>query len=248
MIDPRESVIVKRLASVDRVVGFFSAKGGVGKTMTTALAGCALAARGKRVGILDLDMQGASMHIVLGAPHGLPAEDKGILPVRVAADLTLMSAALFSGERAMALRGEEISHAMRELLAVTQWGRLDYLLFDMPPGIGEEVLDCALLVPRIEAVMVSTPSVLSLSVVERLIGVLAETHIAIPGMIATMTRGDAQAVRTFARKVGVAFCGEIPFESNLEKAIGFPDRLVASDSARALLSALGTMGMSGGTT
>lgn len=245
MMDPRESVIGKRLASVDRILGFFSAKGGVGKTMTTALAGCALAALGKRVGILDLDMQGASTHIVLGAPSGLPSEDKGILPVPVADRLSLMSAAFFSRERGLALRGEDVSHALRELLAVTIWGKLDYLLFDMPPGIGEEVLDCALLVPRIEAVVISTPRVLSLSVVERLIGVLAEIHIAVPGMIATMTRGDAETVRALARKVGVAFCGEVPFDEELEPAIGFPDRLAGSVAARALLAALECVGISG---
>jgi ATP-binding protein involved in chromosome partitioning len=169
----------------------------------------------------------------------------GILPVTVAERLSLMSAALFSRERGLALRGEEVSSALRELLAVTLWGNLDYLLFDMPPGIGEEVLDCALLVPRIEAVVISTPQALSLSVVERLIGVLAEIHIAVPGMIATMTRGDAQAVRALARKVGVPFCGEVPFDPALEEAIGFPDRIAASVAARALLMALECVGIPG---
>ena len=245
MSDPRESVIGKRLASVDRILGFFSAKGGVGKTMTTALAGCALAARGKRVGILDLDIQGASTHIVLGAPRGLRLEDKGILPVSVAQRLTLMSAALFSRERGLALRGEEVSHVLRELLAVTLWGELDYLLFDMPPGIGEEVLDCALLVPRIQAVVISTPQALSLNVVARLVGILSEIRIAMPGMIATMTHGDAEAVRMLARNVGVPFCGEVPFDPALEQATGFPDRLAASHAAAALVTALESVGISG---
>jgi ATP-binding protein involved in chromosome partitioning len=243
MTDPREAVIGKRLLSADRIIGFFSAKGGVGKTVSTALAGCALAAQGRRVGILDLDLQGATTHIVLGAPTGMPAEDKGILPVRVRENLTLMSAAIFSGDRGLALRGAEVSDALRELLAVTIWGPLDYLLFDMPPGIGEEVLDCALLVPRIEAVIVSMPGVLSLSVVERLLGILRETRIAVPGMIATMTRGDASRVAALAGRAGVVFAGEVPYEPGLEEAIGYPDRLAATGAARSLARALAVMGI-----
>jgi ATP-binding protein involved in chromosome partitioning len=226
---------------VRRIAGFCSAKGGVGKTMCTAVAGAALAGTGCRVGILDLDLQGASTHLFLGVTPRLPEEKEGILPLPVVENLSLMSVAVFSGERAMALRGTEVSDAIRELLAVTQWGELDYLLVDMPPGIGEEVLDLARLIPRMEAIVISTPSKVSIAVVERLLSVLSEMGVRVPGVIANMVRGDASAVREMSARCGVPFAGEVPWEPEIERAAGAAARLSATGAAAALLQALAVM-------
>ena len=182
MTDPRGAVVGKRLAGIGRIAGFYSAKGGVGKTMCTAVSAIALAAQGKKIGILDLDLQGASLHVFLGVRPGLPDEDKGILPVRVSENLSLMSVAAFTAELPLALRGAEVSEALRELFAVTQWGALDYLFIDMPPGIGEEILDLARLVPGMTALVVSTPARLSIAVVERLLGLLKEMAVPASGI------------------------------------------------------------------
>ena len=242
MTDPRGAVVGKRLAGIGRIAGFYSAKGGVGKTMCTAVSAIALAAQGRRIGILDLDLQGASAHVFLGVRPGLPDEDKGILPIRVQENLCLMSVAAFTAELPLALRGAEVSEALRELLAVTQWGALDYLFIDMPPGIGDEVLDLARLIPRIEAVVVSTPSPVSVAVVERLLTVLAEMHTAIPGVIANMVRESAESVKNLAGRCNVAFAGEVPYEPGIEGAVGAPDALGRTAAAAALLRALHTMG------
>jgi ATP-binding protein involved in chromosome partitioning len=239
--DPRGSVIEKRLAGIGSIAGFCSAKGGVGKTLCTTVSACALAAAGRRVGVLDLDLQGASSHIFLGVTPRLPAEDKGILPLPVADNLWLMSVAAFSGEHALALRGHEVSDALLELFAVTLWGSLDYLFIDMPPGIGEEVLDLARLVPRMQAIVVSTPSAASVAVVRRLLAILGEMRVTIPGVIANMVRGNAAPVREMAAGAGVAFAGEVPFDPALEEAVGSPARLAASSAAAALLPALASM-------
>ena len=239
--DYRAAVIGKRLSGIGRVAGFCSAKGGVGKTMCTTAAGSALARKGRRVGILDLDMQGASAHVFLGVAPRLPSEKEGILPLPAAENLWLMTVAAFTGERALALRGPEVSDALLELLAVTQWGSLDYLFIDMPPGIGEEVLDLARLVPRLEAIVVSTGSAVSVAVVRRLLSILGEMHVAVPGVIANMVRGDAAAVREMARVAGVVFAGEVPFDPEIEDAVGAPSRLAGSAAASALLRALETL-------
>jgi ATP-binding protein involved in chromosome partitioning len=237
-IDPRGAVVQRRLAGVGRIAAFCSAKGGVGKTLCTAVAGLALAGQGKKVGILDLDFQGSTAHVFLGVPPRFPEEEKGLLPLAVTDGLCLMSAAAFAGNRALALRGPEVSDAILELLAVTQWGRLDLLLIDMPPGIGEEVLDLGRLIPRMEALVVSTPSTASTAVVERLIAFLAEMRIVVAGVIANMVRGDAGHVRDMARKFQVPFAGEVEYDSGIESAIGFPARLAGSRTAASLLAAL----------
>jgi ATP-binding protein involved in chromosome partitioning len=242
MIDPRSSVVQRRLSGIGRIAAFCSAKGGVGKTLCTTLAGLVLAARGKTVGILDLDLQGSSAHLFLGVQPRMPQEDKGILPLPVAERLGLMSAAVFAGNRALALRGPEVSDAILELLAVTVWGSLDVLLLDMPPGIGEEVMDLARLVPRMEAFVVSTPSAASTAVVERLLGFLGELKVPVAGVIANMVRGDSAAVRDLASRFKVPFAGEVAWEADLERALGSPRLLAATRAAAALGTALGEAG------
>ena len=232
MIDPRESVVGRRLGGVARILGFYSAKGGVGKTLCTTVAALTLAGAGRRVGVLDLDLQGASSHIFLGVRPRMPVEERGILPLPVVGNLVFMSASIFAGERALALRGPEVSDAISELLAVTQWGALDCLLVDMPPGIGDEVLDLARLIPRLEALVISTPSAVSVAVVQRLVAVLAEMHVPTPGIVANMAEGRAESVREMARRSGIPFAGEVQIDRGVEASIGDPRRLAATSAAR----------------
>jgi ATP-binding protein involved in chromosome partitioning len=230
------------MSGIGRIVSFCSAKGGVGKTFCTVAAGLALAGAGRRVGMLDLDFQGASAHIFLGEKPRLPREDRGILPLTAAGGIRFMTVAAFTGERALALRSAETSDAILELLAVTQWGDLDYLFIDMPPGIGEEVLDVARLVPRTEALVVCTPSAVSVAVVSRLVAVLDSIHVPVRGVVANMVRADAAGVREMARRSGVPYAGEVPFDPDLEAAIGDPPALGALAASRALAAVLGSAG------
>jgi ATP-binding protein involved in chromosome partitioning len=236
-------VVEKRLSGIAIVAAFCSAKGGVGKTMCTTVTASALAQRGLRVGVLDLDLQGASAHVFLGVAPGAPKEERGILPLTVAENLRLMSVASFTGNLPLPLRGPQVTDAILELLAVTRWGEMDYLLIDMPPGIGEEMLDIARLIPRTLAIVISTPAAASVSVVERLLALLSEMRVAVPGVIANMVREDAEPVRRIARQHGAAFAGEVPFEPALESCMGNPSRLAASGAAAALLGSLSSMGL-----
>jgi ATP-binding protein involved in chromosome partitioning len=246
VIDPRGAVVEKRLVGVGRIVAFCSAKGGVGKTFCTSAAGLALAASGRRVGILDLDLQGASVHVFLGLVPTFPAEDRGILPLPVRENLSLMSAAAFTGEKPLPLRGSSVTDAMLELLAVTRWGSLDYLLIDMPPGIGEEILDLARLVPRLDALVVSSPALVSVTVVERLLALLARMNVNVPGLVANMARGDARSVGDLAKRAGVRYAGEVPWEPGIEAAVGRLGPLLASPATSAVLAALRECGLAGG--
>jgi ATP-binding protein involved in chromosome partitioning len=171
----------------------------------------------------------------------MPEEERGILPLRVVDNLWFMSASIFAGERALALRGPEVSDAIRELLAVTQWGTLDCLLVDMPPGIGDEVLDLARLIPRLEALVISTPSAVSVAVVQRLLAVLEEMHVPIPGIIANMAEGRADSVRNLAGRFAIAFAGEVQFDRGIEASIGDPQMLAATVAASNLHDILRTL-------
>ena len=243
MIDPREAGIQRQLVGVRRIIAFCSAKGGVGKSFCAVGAGLALARAGRTVGLLDLDLAAASAHLFLGADMRLPEEDRGILPLLVVPGLALMSAAAFTRERPLALRGSEVSDAILELLCVTRWGTRDALLIDMPPGIGEEILDLARLLPRLECLVVSTPSVVSLRVVERLLAALERMRVPVIGMLANMTRGDGDGygVRRMAERRAVPFAGEIPHDPGVESALGDPAALGGLPAVRAIGEAITAM-------
>ena len=133
-------MINQRLAKINRIIAVSSGKGGVGKSMVATTLALSLAKEGCRVGLFDLDFTGPSTHIILGAPSNLqPKEDKGIVPPTFEG-LEYMSLVYYVGDNPAPLRGTEVSNALIELLLITQWGKLDFLVIDMPPGIGDAVL------------------------------------------------------------------------------------------------------------
>jgi ATP-binding protein involved in chromosome partitioning len=233
MIDPRLDIIGRRIAPVRRILAFSSAKGGVGKSVCAALCSLALADSGHRTGLLDLDFQGASAHLLLGVNPGFPEEDGGLKPLRVKKTLDFMSFAAFSGERPVPLRGAEVSEAMLELLAVTIWRPLDFLLVDMPPGLGDEILDALRFLRRPEFLVVATPSQVALRVVERLLAMLSELKVPVAGVIENMAApGVGPAARTppdpeprplsaalLAERYGVELLGSVPFEKRIDEIL-----------------------------
>jgi len=108
--------------------------------MIATMLALTLANKGCKVGLFDLDFTGPSTHIILGAQKTVLKEEKGIVPPTVQG-LQYMSLIYFVGDNPAPLRGADVSNALIELLSVTQWGQLDFLVIDMPPGIGDAVLD-----------------------------------------------------------------------------------------------------------
>jgi ATP-binding protein involved in chromosome partitioning len=233
VIDPRPEVIGRRLAPVRRIVAFSSAKGGVGKSVCCVLSALALQRAGCRVGLLDLDFQGASLHLLLGAELAFPEEKGGIRPLRARESLDFMSFAAFSRECAVPLRGAEVSEALLEMLAVTIWEPLDFLLLDMPPGIGDELLDVLRLLTRTEFAVVATPSALALQVVERLLALLGELRLPVRGLIENMARPTgagsgadaATAVAAAAARHRLPVLGSVPYLPEIEALLASPDPL-----------------------
>jgi len=237
-LDPRLAVIPERLKGVSRVVVFCSGKGGVGKTLLSSLAALVAARRGARVGLLDLDFNGPSSHVVLGSAPP-PREDRGLVPPEVAG-VKLMSLALFAGEAPLPLRGADATNALIELLAVTRWGDLDLLVVDAPPGTGDELLDALRLLKRAETLVVTTPSKLSLAVVARLVRLLREVGAPVLGLVENMGRGGAEAA---AAEWGVRYLGWVPYDPAIEGALGNPEKLLATQAAAKLEEALARAGV-----
>jgi len=217
MIDPRLDVIGKRLEPIKRIIAVSSAKGGVGKSVCAALSALAFGEGGYKTGLLDLDFQGASAHLLLDVQLDFPEEESGIKPLRARNAVDFMSFAAFSREHPVPLRGSDVSQAMLELLAITIWDPLDFLLIDMPPGIGDEILDALRYLRGLEFLVVTTPSRVVLHVVERLLAMLSELKAPVIGLVENMVRpGSDSAAAALAEKYGIALLGSVPFEERID--------------------------------
>lgn len=227
MVDPRTSIISVRLGNVGRIVAVSSGKGGVGKSLVASTLALALTKQGYEVGLFDLDFTSPSTHVILGIEGVQPKEDKGIVPP-VVNGLRYMSIVYYSGDYASPLRGADVSNALIELLSITRWGKLDFLVIDMPPGIGDATLDLIRLIKNVEFLVVTTSSQLAFETVRKLVKLLKELKVPVAGVVENMKMGDSKNIQQQTRKLGLSFLGEIPYDTQVEEAIGNKNRLAST--------------------
>jgi ATP-binding protein involved in chromosome partitioning len=142
----------------------------------------------------------------------------------------------FTGDRAAPMRGREISDALVELFAVTNWGELDVLVVDRPPGLGDAMLDAIRLLPDARYLVVANASAVVLETVRRTVRLLKELGVPIEGIVENMARGAGETVAELSRAFSVPWLGAIPFDPGLEEALGDPERIAATAAARAIES------------
>jgi len=227
-MDARVSVIDKRLKNIKRIISVASGKGGVGKSLVASSIALNLSKKGFKVGLLDLDLYGPSSHIILGVKDVFPKEEKGIIPPNIH-DINFMSIVYFTEDKPSPFRGIDISNIIIELLAITQWGSLDFLIIDMPPGIGDETLDVIRLIKKSEFLVVSTPSKVALGAVSKLLRILIELKIPIIGVLENMSMNKSTFIKNKIKNMNLSYLGCIYFDKNLEESIGEPDKLLETD-------------------
>jgi ATP-binding protein involved in chromosome partitioning len=224
-MEPRTSVIEKRLKDINRIIAVASGKGGVGKSLVASSLALHLAQKSYRVGLLDLDLYGPSSHIILGVKNEFPSEEKGIIPPKIHG-ISFMSIVYFTEEKPSPFRGVDISNIILELLAITQWGSLDFLIIDMPPGIGDETLDVIRYMKTSEFLVVTTPSKVAMGAVGKLLTILLELKKPVLGVIENMTMADSSFIKKEVHRLQARYLGKIHFDEHLEESIGNPDRLL----------------------
>ncbi|MFH1101507.1 MAG: ATP-binding protein [Methanobacteriota archaeon] len=221
-MESRTSVIAQRLQPVKRIIAVASGKGGVGKSLVASGLALYLTKKGYTVGLLDLDLSGPSSHIILGANiENFPEEDKGIIPPKVEG-IRFLSIVYYTKDKAAPFRGGDVTNIIIELLAITQWGPLDYLIIDMPPGLGEETLDVLRFLPSCEFLVVTTPSQVALGPVRKLIQILVEMKKPVLGVVENMKMVPSSLVEKEAARLGVRYLGSISYDTGVEQAIGDP--------------------------
>ena len=234
-MEPRPSVIQTRLKDVNQVIAVASGKGGVGKSMVASTLALTLAKQGKKVGLLDLDLYGPSSHLILGfSPDGFPDEEHGIIPQEIKG-IKFMSLVYFSEDKPGAFRGDDVTNIILELLAITRWDDLDYLILDLPPGIGDETLDVISYIPQTKFLVVTTPSKVAFGAVEKLLKILIEGKLPLLGLVENMARDSNEYISKEASKLNVDYIGSLSYDANIEDAIGKPIKLLETTFAKDVL-------------
>jgi ATP-binding protein involved in chromosome partitioning len=178
------------LAQVKNVICIGSGKGGVGKSSVTANLAAALAADGKRVGVLDADVWGYSQPRMLGLGAQRPSvnAERKIVPLETYDGISVMSIGFFiEQDAAVVWRGPMLHKALQQFLEDVEWGELDYLLIDLPPGTGDVSMTLAQLLPQAKFLIVTTPQPVAQKVARRSAEMAAKLKLEIAGVIENMS-------------------------------------------------------------
>ena len=216
------------IAGVKNLVAVASGKGGVGKTTVAVNLAIALKKLGAKVGLLDADVYGPNVPVMLGTneqPRAL--DDKTIIPVEAYGVKMISMGLLNPGDKPLVWRGPMLHSVMQQFLRSVQWGTLDYLIVDLPPGTGDVQLSLIQSVSVTGAVVVTTPSIVALADVRKAVEMFRQVNVEILGVVENMSyfncphcngridvfgHGEGQHM---AKNFGVPFLGEIEIDPQI---------------------------------
>jgi ATP-binding protein involved in chromosome partitioning len=242
---------LKPLGNVKNVIAVASGKGGVGKSTTAANLALAWAAQGARVGLLDADIYGPSQPLMMGLAGKKPemtADGKQMIPLRAHGVQVMSIGFMIDAEQPMIWRGPMVTQALTQLLGDTNWGELDYLVVDMPPGTGDIQLTLAQRVPVSGAVIVTTPQDIALLDARKGLKMFEKVEVRVLGIVENMSVhvcsqcghvehvfGSGGGAR-MAAQYGVQLLGELPLDIRIREDAdgGAPTVVAEPGSARAL--------------
>ena len=229
----QDKQIADRLGKVDRKILVMSGKGGVGKSTVAGYLALLLSKKGQKVGLLDVDLHGPSIAKLMKVQGGFDMSQKGIVkPYAFSPQLSIVSLEMMLGEKDMAViwRGPMKISAIRQFVSDIEWGDLDFLLVDSPPGTGDEPLTVAQTIPDAEALIVTTPQEISLADVRKSINFCRQVNMKILGVVENMSgqlcphcgeqvplfgQGGGEKM---AREMDVPFLGSIPADAKMVTA------------------------------
>jgi ATP-binding protein involved in chromosome partitioning len=242
---------LKPLPGVKNIVAVASGKGGVGKSTVAANLALAWAAQGARVGVLDADIYGPSQPLMLGLTGQRPSapDGKHIKPLAAHGVVAMSIGFLIDPEQPMVWRGPMVTQALTQLLSDTQWGELDYLVVDMPPGTGDIQLTLAQRVPVAGAIIVTTPQDIALADARKGLAMFEKVAVPVLGIVENMSIhvcsqcGHAEHIfgagggARMAAQAGVRLLGELPLDARIREDAdgGRPTVIAEPDSPRARL-------------
>jgi ATP-binding protein involved in chromosome partitioning len=235
------------IEGIGNIIAVSSGKGGVGKSTVAVNLAVALSGLGARVGILDTDVYGPNVPIMMGGRDMPMARGDKIVPPVYHGVKTMSIGLLNPGDKAVVWRGPMLHSAVGQFLRQVEWGELDYLVVDMPPGTGDVQLSLAQMVTLAGAVLVTTPQEVSLGDVRKAYNMFDQLHVPCLGIVENMSyfvcpncserheifgHGGGEAL---AERYGVPFLGAIPLSVSVREGgdLGIPIVVGAPDSPQA---------------
>lgn len=240
---------LKGIADVNHFLAVASGKGGVGKTTIAVNIALALAGQGYKVGLLDADVYGPSIPVMLDLSQALEQENDMILPTEKYG-IRIMSLGMTAGESdAFIWRGPLVSKMIRQLLDRVKWGALDYLVIDLPPGTGDPSITIAQSLPHCSILMVTTPQEVALADVRRSIGLFKKIGQTIIGLVENMSfflcGHSSEPIEIFgsgggerlSKETSIPLLGSIPLDLLVRQGgdNGVPLLVSAPDSATGMV-------------
>ena len=227
---PQQPVGPQPLPGVDAIIAVGSGKGGVGKTTLAVNLALALARLGHKVGLLDADVYGPNVPLMLGS-SSTPRiiEGNRIEPLERYGVKSISVGFINPGDRPLIWRGPMLHQMIREFLQRVEWGKLDYLVVDLPPGTGDVALSLIQTVPLSGAIVVSTPSDVSLQDARKAIEMFRQVKVDIVGLVENMSffvcphchqevdifsKGGAEKT---AQQFGLAFLGRVELDPKIRE-------------------------------
>jgi ATP-binding protein involved in chromosome partitioning len=236
------------IEGIKNIIAVSSGKGGVGKSTVAVNLAVALAQDGASVGIMDADVYGPNVPLMLGIAHKQPEVfENQLIPLEAHGVRVISMAVLAPADKPMVLRGPMLHGIVRQFLTDVNWGELDYLIVDMPPGTGDVQLSLAQLVPVQGAVLVTTPQNVSIADVRRAYKMFEQVNVPVLGVIENMSYFVApdtgNRYNIFGEGGGAAFCdeyalnflGEVPLGMEVRESgdAGVPVVVAQPDSPQA---------------
>jgi len=229
----REQARETGIPATTRILAVGSGKGGVGKSSVTVNLAVALARRGLTVGVLDADIWGFSVPRLLGMEGGVEARKGKMIPLELPVEdglLKVLSMGFLADEdTAIMWRGLLLNRAVQQFLEDAEWGDLDYLLIDLPPGTGDVQMGLARMLPRTELLIVTTPPVAAQKVASRAADMARKGYLRVAGVIENMSDFTCEHGTTYrlfgtgggtrlANEVGVPLVGSVPIHPEIAAA------------------------------
>lgn len=235
------------IAGIKHIVAVSSGKGGVGKSTVAVNLAVSLGLMGAKVGILDTDVYGPNVPIMMGGKDMPAVRGQMIVPPVYHGVKTMSIGLLNPGDKAVVWRGPMLHSAVSQFLRQVEWGEIDYLIVDMPPGTGDVQLSLAQLVPVAGAVLVTTPQEVALSDVRKAYNMFDQLHVPVLGIVENMSYFECPndgakffifgngGGESLAERYGVPFLGAIPIAISIREGgdLGVPVVISQPDSAQA---------------
>ncbi len=240
---------LRGIEKVQHFLAVASGKGGVGKTTIAVNVALALAEQEYKVGLLDADVYGPSIPLMLDISEAIDQKDEMIIPKKKYG-LEVISLGMTAGQdEAFIWRGPLVSRVIHQLLDQVNWGELDYLVIDLPPGTGDPSIAIAQAIPNCSILMVTTPQKVALADVRRAIGLFNKTGQTIVGLVENMSYfldgHSAQPIEIFghgggeqlSKETGLPLLGALPIDLELRQGgdSGVPLMVSAPDSSTGTL-------------